>query len=324
MIRKRFSTLIFPALFLPILVACGGSTATVEPATPEEAQTPEVEPGEEGRALVFGDISDDPGEVIEGTQPMADYVASQLADYGIISGEVKVVASVEQMIEFIKDGKVDIYMDTIYPATVVSDATGAQIVLRRWKFGVEEYVTVIFASKDSGITTLDALRGHMVAFDAPYSTSGFAVPAAYLTESGLTLIGKATYGEPVGADEVGFTFSYDDENTLQWVLRGFVAAGATDDFRFDVQFPEDARANLIELARTEPLPRQVVLIRADLEPDLVEAIVEILLAADENPDGQAALEAGQTTQFDEFPEGIEAAVARMRDLLEIVQAIPLP
>jgi phosphonate transport system substrate-binding protein len=324
MICKRLSALIFPALFLPILAACGGATATAEPAITEEAPTPETELGEEARALVFGDISDDPGEVIEGTQPMADYVASQLAEYGITGGEVKVAASVEQMIEFVRNGEVDIYMDTIYPATVVSDATGAQIVLRRWKFGVEEYVTVIFASQDSGITSLDELRGHMIAFDAPYSTSGFAVPAAYLTGSGLTLVGKETYGEPVGADEVGFTFSYDDENTLQWVLRGLVAAGATDDFRFDVQFPEDARADLVELARTDPLPRQVVVIRAGLEPELVEAIVEILLAADETPDGQAALEAGQTTQFDEFPEGIEAAVARMRGLLETVQAIPLP
>jgi len=40
--------------------------------------------------------------------------------------------------------------------------------------------------------------------------------------------------------------------------------------------------------------------------------------------GAAALEPFQTSKFDEFPEGIEAAVARMRETMELVQDIQQP
>jgi phosphonate transport system substrate-binding protein len=164
----------------------------------------------------------------------------------------------------------------------------------------------------------------MVAMDAPYSTSGFMLPAVKMVESGLNLVGKKGYGESVAQDEVGFVFSYDDENTLQWVLSGLVSAGVTDDYNFDVAFPKDVTQNLIVLARTETTPRQVVLARKGLEPELLDAIKQVLMSIHEGEAGQAALEAFQTTRFDEFPEGIELATGRMREMMEIVQDIPLP
>jgi hypothetical protein len=47
--------------------------------------------------IVLGNISNDPAEVIEGAQPGADYLAEQLKDYGISSGEI------------------DLYFDSTYP-----------------------------------------------------------------------------------------------------------------------------------------------------------------------------------------------------------------
>jgi phosphonate transport system substrate-binding protein len=228
------------------------------------------------------------------------------------------------MAQLMKNGEVDLYFDSTYPVTLISDETGAQIILRRWRFGVEEYHSVIFASADSGITSLDELPGHMVAMDAPYSTSGFMLPAVKMVESGLKLIGKRGHGEAVAADEVGFVFSYDDENTLQWVLSGLVAAGVTDDYNFDVAFPDEATQNLIVLARTESTPRQVVVARPNLEPELLDAIKRVLVNMHEDESGLAPLESFQTTQFDEFPEGIEAATAHMREMMEIAKDISLP
>jgi len=230
----------------------GGDVTIVETEAAVEA---------EGRAIVLGDISDDPAEVIDGTQPLADYLAEHLEEFGITSGQVRVVSSASEMAQLMKDGKVDLYFDSTYPATLISDEIGAQIILRRWRFGVEEYHSVIFASQESGITTLEDLKGHMVAMDAPYSTSGFMLPAVYMIENGLTLVGKKGYSDAVAADEVGFVFSYDDENTLQWVLSDLVSAGVTDDYHFDVAFPADTIEKLVLLARTESSPRQVVVAR---------------------------------------------------------------
>jgi len=298
-----------------VLVSCAGE------ATPTEV--PRTEPVET-RAIVLGDISDDPAEVIEGTQPLADYLASQLSDYGITEGQVRIASSTDEMAKLLAEGKVDLYFDSTYPATLISDKAGAKVILRRWRFGVEEYQSVIFASAASGIESIDDLPGHMVAMDAPYSTSGFVLPAVHLMENGLSLVGKKSYGDPVAGEEVGFVFSYDDENTLQWVLSGLTDAGVTDDYNFDVAFPEDARTQLVELARTEYTPRQVVVMRSGLDGDLGQAIVQVLISMHETETGKAALEPFQTSKFDEFPEGIDAATARMREMMELVGDISLP
>ena len=292
--------------------------------TPQPISQPATEAPAQERFIVFGDISDDPAEVIEGAQPIADYLAAQLGDYGITGGQVKVATSTDEMIELLRNGEVDLYFDSTYPATLISDASGAQIVLRRWRFGVETYKSVIFATGESGITSIEDLKGKMVAMDAPYSTSGFLLPAVYLTENGLKLSGKTSNSDPVGSDEVGFAFAYDDENILQWVLSGLTPAGVTDDYHFDTAFPPEATEKLVELARTESTPRQVMVVRAGMDPDLLKAILQTLTSMHENTEGQAVLETFQTTRFDSFPEGIDEATSRMREMMETVKDIPLP
>ncbi len=307
---------------LGILCMLGCSCAPTAATTTPETITPTatIPP----KAIVLGDISDDPAEVIDGTQPLADYLAENLAAFGITEGQVKVAASIDEMAQLLKTGEVDLYFDSIYPATIISDAAGAQPILRRWRFGVEEYSTVIFASKESGITSIDELPGSMVAMDAPYSTSGFLLPAVHLVETGLTLQGKRTYNDPVAAEDVGFVFSYDDENTLQWVLSDLVAAGATDDYHYDVAFGTETATQLVELARTNPVPRQVVVARADIESDLLEAIIQVLTTAHDDENAQAILDSFQTSKFDQFPEGIDHAFSRMREMMAIVQDLPKP
>ncbi len=308
------------ALLLLLLIACAGPTQedqTVSVASPE-ASTPA------GKAIVLGDISDDPAEVIEGTQPLADYLAARLGEFGITEGHVVVVSNADEMTQRLERGEVDLYCDSVYPATLISDASGAQPILRRWRFGVEAYHSVIFAGAESGVTALADLPGHMIALDNRFSTSGYLLPVVTMLKQDLTLVGKASAEAPLIEDKVGFVFSYDDENTLQWVLSGRVAAGATDDYHYEVAFPPEAREKLVTLAETESVPRQVVVARPDMDPALLDAIKQILTTAHEDEAAQAALEAFQTTRFDEFPEGIEAAQARMREMMEIVQDIPMP
>ena len=277
-----------------------------------------------GIPIVLGDISDDPAEVIMGTQPLANYLASKLNDYGITEGQVKIAATTEEMAKLLSSGQVDLYFDSVYPATLISDTSGAQPILRRWRYGVPDYHTVIFASAKSGITSIDDLPGNIIAFDAPYSTTGFFLPAVYLTEHNLSLVGKRSYNDPVAGDELGFVFSYDDENTLQWVLSGLVAVGATDDYHFDSAFPASATDELVVLTRTESVPRQVVVVRPDMDPELLDTIIQVLTTAHLTEEGKVALEPFQTSKFDQFPDGINATGDRMRDMMEVVEGIPLP
>ena len=316
--KAKFGILFFA--LISILLALGGCAEARSQEPPATDATPDVPQ----RAIVLGDISDDPAEVIEGSQPLADYLASQLADYGITVGEVKIARSADEMIELLASGQVDLYFDSVYPATLVSDASGGKVILRRWRYGVDEYQSVIFASKASGITSIAELPGHMMAFDNQFSTSGFVLPAVSLYEHGINLVGKANYTDTVNPDEVGFVFSFDDENTLQWITSGFVDAAATDDYYYEQIFSDEIRANLVELGRTDFVPRQVVVVSPQMSSLLLAEVTQILLTAHETEAGQAALKPFQTTRFDEFPEGIEAASATMRDMVEIMNTIPLP
>src|SRR5574341_395658 len=296
-----------------------GSTEQAPEATEEAGFT------DEDGIIVVGDISDDPANVIEGMQPLADYLAANLGDYGITSGNVVVASSFDDMTELLERGEVDLYFDSVYPATVISDATGAQPVLRRWKDGVEEYNSVIFVRSDSGIETVQDLQGKMIAFDEPVSTSGFVLPYVYLVEQGLTLVEKDSPNEPVAPDEIGYVFSEDDDTSIEWVNSGQVAAAATDNVSYAEDIPEDLRENFVILAETEFLPRQVVIVRPGMNPELQAAIIDVLIHMHESEEGQAALEAfNDTARFDEFPEGLEAAVARMHELLDIVEASTTP
>jgi len=323
---------VFPVIIVALLAACSVPSpaatspptevaATEDLPTPETTEAPATEPAKD--TIVFGDIGSDPAEIIDGTQPIADYVASKLADYGVAAGAVRVAASDTEMIELIKNGEVDLYFDSVYPATLIADGSGARPFVRRWSRGVGEYHTVIFASKASGIASVDDLPGKMVAFDNPYSTSGYMLPLAYLSEQGFTLTEKQSNSDAVAKDEIGYAYSNADENTVQWVISGLVAAGVTDNVRY-ARLDQAVRDQLVILAETEDVPRQVGLARADIDPKLLKAITEILLKADQDDEGKAALESfANTTKLDEFPD-IDKTFVRIREMIDLVNKAQKP
>jgi phosphate/phosphite/phosphonate ABC transporter binding protein len=338
MSAKRASVVLVSLMVALAVAACSAATPAPSPEpTQPPAQAPTAAPTQAASAtpagvtpagvtpagqtvFTMGDIGSDPAVIIDGTQPIADYIAKKLGKFGITKGQVKVAKDADEMTRWLKDGQVDLYFDSVYPAALISDASGAKPFIRRWKGGVEEYHTVIFAAKSSGITQVDQLNGHVIGFDNEYSTSGYVLPLAYLTEAGLTLVQKQSFSDTVGADEVGYTFSQADQNTIQWVVSGKLAAAATDNVTYD-KLPDDVKSQLVIVAETEALPRQVGVIRPGIPDDLKNALVQVLINAGSDPDAAAALKSFQgTTKFDEFPQGIDQALTRIHQLEDIVKS----
>jgi phosphonate transport system substrate-binding protein len=309
---RRLGAAVAGCLVLLLLPAC----SAIFPA-PTPTPVPD-------RPIVLADISDEPEDAIAEIQPLADYLAARLADHGITRGEVRVASSLGEMARLMEDGQVDIYFDSVYPATVISDLSGAQPFLRRWKDGVEAYHTVIITTADSGIATLDDLPGHAIAFEEEFSTTGYLLPTAYLVERGFSLAVMADMAAPVEAGTIGYLFSGEDDRSLDWLRAGLVGATAMDNNTY-AELAAESGGEFVILAETEALPRHIGLIRPGMEPDLLAAITDALLHAHEDEEGQAALEAfSETARFDVFPEGTEAAMARMRELLSIVQGVSQP
>ena len=268
------------------------------------------------KVLVIGDISDNPAKKIARYQPMADYLANHLNEFGIGRGEVKVAADIETMIDWLKSGQVDIYFDSPYPAMIVCDRAEAKPILRRWKNSQAEYYGILFAMKRSKIETLADLQGKTIAFDKNFSTSGYFLPVVKLIEAGLQTVEINSSNRIIPADQIGYVFSDDDENTIQWVIDGKVEAGAVDIGTFR-KIPAASLTEINILAETEKVPRQMVMIRKDLEPKLVATIKSILLKIDQTEEGKEVLNKFEkTAKFDDFPP--EKSIDKIRQLYELI------
>ncbi len=176
-------------------------------------------------AIVLGDIGDDPRSKIQKVQPLVNYVAERLKSEGITTGQVVVTENIYQMAELFKQGRVDIFVDSPFPAVAVSRLAGTRFLLRRWKKGIGEYHTVIFVRKDSGIDRLDELQGNLISFEDPHSSSGYFLPKVLLQQQGFKLSLKSSPSQQTAPNEIGYVFSDGDETTMVWVLREKVEPG---------------------------------------------------------------------------------------------------
>lgn len=269
--------------------------------------------------LVIGSVSHEPAGEIRKFQPLADYLARHLAEHGVDQGKVVVVRSMKEMAQRLGRGEVDVYIDSAFPSLAVSRLADSRILLRRWKKGRAEYRSVIFVRNDSPIRTVNDLPGKVIAFEEPYSTSGYFLPKSALLQAGLRLSKQADTGAPVKAGEAGYVFTMDDANTTVWVLRGKVAAGAMDDASFARLSPQ-RRSNLRVVLQTAVLPRQLVSVRKGLDPKRVSGIKAVLLAMEQSGEGREALQKFEmTTRFDELPGGPEKALAPLLVLTKEIE-----
>lgn len=234
-----------------------------------------------------------------------DYVARKLS----MEGKVVIATSPLQLAKLLEEKKVDFYTDSPYPTYVINTQGAARLLLRRWRGGMAEYHSVLFAKRDGGAAGLENLRGKIVAFEDPGSTSGYFLPKVFLLKKGFRLTEKPALEAKIGPKEIGYIFTHSTNKSIELVLAGKAAAGAfsNDDYgRLD----DKGKAALSVLAETETFPRNLVSIRKDLDNATTQRLKEVLLGMHEDPEGRKILERfNGTAKFDALPGG-EAAVRR--------------
>jgi len=307
---KRTTIVIF--MFLILLVAC----------TPQEEAAPEPTPEpvtEATNFIVLGDIdADDPVGKVQEFQPIADYLAENLSEFGIGGGEVKIAPDIETMIRWMESGEVDVYYDSLFPSMIVANGSGAQPLLRGWRGGEPIYRSVFFVLSDSGISGLEDLNGTMISYDDRVSTSGYMMPTAHLISNGLNPIEKASAQSVVADGEVGYVFSQDDENTIEWVLSGLVDVGVVDNLTYENDIPEETRESLTIIAETVDVPRRVLMIGPDIDAEMSAMIAEVFMGLDDTEEGTELLAPLKTVQFDEFPGGVDAVFDPIQEMFDLV------
>lgn len=265
------------------------------------------------RALVIGTISDEPVKEIRTYQPFAQYLAQQLTLFGIDEGKVVVARDIDHMADLIRTGQVDLFFDSPLVSLAINQKTGSRPLARRWKNGTAQYHSVIFARENSDIASFQDLSGRIIAFEESFSTSGYLLPRIALAELGIALTMVRPPQLWVSPEQTGCLFTGDNDNTLEWVLRGRVDAGAMSKTQFEKRAATN-RAKLKVIMRTIDIPRHLVSAAAQMPQPLLSGLETTLFTLHNSLEGKELLEAFEgTVKFDRIPPETEVLLDQYRE-----------
>jgi len=269
----------------------------------------------EDGVLVLGRISDDPRRHYEQLQPLLDYVVPRMRSVGIREGRVLMARDPQQMMSYLRRGKVDWVTETPGTGLLLADRAGARPLLLTERSGSRQYRTVIFVRRDSGITELSQLLGKTIAFQSPSSTSAYLVPAMELREKGLPMSLMVSPLEGREAGSVGYVFANTDANLAAWVHKRLVDAGGFSDQDWESlqRVSEAFRRDLQIIHTTPPVPRAMELVSGSLDPAVAERLKQVLLGASTDPQARDALrQFFRTTGFYEADAETRARLEQLR------------
>lgn len=265
--------------------------------------------------LVLGRISDDPKAHYEQLKPLLDYVVPRMADVGITEGRVLMARDVQQMLSYIRRGRVDWVTETTATAMLLQHRAGAEPMLLTERDGLSAYSTVYFVHRDSGIDTLEELRGRSIAFQNRSSTSAYYVPATELLGLDMPMEILLSPMDRPAAGSIGYVFARSELNLSSWVHKRLVDAGAMSniDWLNERRVPPSYRRDLVVIRETPTYPRALEMVRGDLDGAVRRRLRDVLLAAADDPDArEALLQFFKTTRFLPVDADSERALEHLR------------
>jgi len=275
--------------------------------------------------LTIGRVSNEPEKIHRQLKPMLDYMVNKLQDVGITDGAIRIAKDHEEMVTYLKQGKVDWVQKGVFEALIYSRDAGAEIALRSWREGVPNYYSVIFARKDGSVRSLADLVGRKIAFQDKGSTSAFFVPSAVLRKAGFELTELVTPREKPPVGKIGYVFAGKELTITTWVHRELADAGAyhNQNWSKPTDNPEKMKKDLTIIYQGKPMPRMIELLRKDLDPQIKARIKSILLRAHEDPAAVEALKAygPETAKFDEFKGKIKEELTEAMSLAKYMSHI---
>jgi phosphonate transport system substrate-binding protein len=255
---------------------------------------------DDAHVLVLGRISDNPQAHYEQLKPLLDYVIQRMADVGITEGRILMARDAQQMSSYLRRGRVDWVTETAGTAMQLEQRARARPLLMTERNGVSRYHTVFFARRDSGIDSLDDLRGHTVAFQNLGSTSAYFVPVVELLDRKLPLEILLSPMDRPAQGSVGYVFARSELNISTWVHKRLVDVGTLNNLDWDdpQRMPASYRADLKIIFQTPEYPRALEMVRGDLDARVRERLRQVLLQAADDPDARdALLQFFKTTRF---------------------------
>ena len=263
--KNRFFGWLLPIAVMIAILSCGDSVKTPT-------------------ALRVGFVpSEDAAQVMQNAQPLVEILRKQLA----MEIQPFVATDYTGVVEALRANKLDVAFLTPASYVLAKNETNVKVVLKSERKGIPSYYAAIITRVDSGIKTLEDLRGKTFAFGDSLSTTGHVFPRKMFKEHGI---------DPV-RDFKQVLYSGGHDATVLAVFNGKVDAGATYANSPDNQDtawmrylknPEDV-AKIIAIAYSEPIPADNLVINGNLDQRIAQKIENVFVELSRDPQGKKML-----------------------------------
>jgi len=236
------------------------------------------------KALRVGFVpAEDAQQVMQNAQPLVDILRKELG----MEIEPFVATDYTGIVEALRVHKLDVAF--LAPASYVlaKNEADIKVILKSERKGIPFYYAAIITRADSGIKTLDDLRGKTFAFGDTLSTTGHVFPRKMLKERGI---------DPT-RDLKQILYSGGHDATVLAVLNGKVDAGATyanspdgNDTAWMRYLKDPADVKRIRaIAFSEPIPADNLVVSGALDPQIVKRLEDIFIELSRDAKGKKML-----------------------------------
>ena len=210
-------------------------------------------------------------KLVEDLKPISDYLTERLG----VKVEAFTASNYIGGVEGLGSGSVDFGIIPPFSSLLAQKQSNAKPILTsKGKTGKPGYTAELYVRKDSGIKSLQDVKGKKVAFVDPSSSSGYIYPGAMLVNAGLNL-----------DKDISYQFSGGHDKSLQLLLNKDVDVIATFDGvedRYAKDFPQ-AKTDIQKLASSDMIPGVMVTTSGKMDKELQEKLEKALRDIEKDP-----------------------------------------
>ncbi len=243
-------------------------------------------------------------ELLKDMQPLIDVIEKgmQMEVHATVAGDYTGV------VEAFKNDQLDVAFLSPAAYVLAAQEAGVRVILKSVRDNNAYYYGAIIAHRDSGINTLQDLKGKTFAFGDPISTSGHIFARKMMLEANLN----------PETDLEKYIYAGSHDATILAVLNRKVDAGATysDDkeakstswSRF-LDAKDQDKIKLITV--TEPIPSDTICVSKDFSPELTERLRKTIMDFTSSPEGHALVK--KLYKFDEYASATDTDYKSVRE-----------
>ena len=233
-------------------LALAGCSSAESPAKAEPA----------GEALVFAmPPAPEDGDIKESATELKNIISAATG----LAVEQEMPADYLGVVEAVRQGHVDVaFMSPFSTALAVKNGSVDPLVV--WEADAQKPASYCYSRPDSGIETLEDIKGKQVAFVDPGSATGYFMPKSMLTEAGM-----------VDGTDYTSTFAGGHDTAMLALVNGSVDVACSSIAERLIEAGTFEADDIKQVAATKPLPVGVgIVVAKDMDPAVRAKLLEEL------------------------------------------------